>query len=224
MLPRNKHIEKDAQERLKILQDNTALGSGIRIAQYDLELRGAGNILGADQSGQINSVGYEMYMDLLEEAVGNLRGDPLTEFDVEPDINLRIPALLPETYIKDIRLRLSYYKALADVRSPDDVDRIESELKDQFGELPEPVLNLLGVMLIRSECKKIGIKDVSAGLKNVSFTFAESTKMKPETAIQLAMRENKKYSITPDSRLNVRMNIISWPAIYDELIYLGKMV
>jgi transcription-repair coupling factor (superfamily II helicase) len=224
MLPRDKQIDKHAQERLKVIQENTALGSGIRIAQYDLELRGAGNILGEDQSGHINTVGYEMYMDLLNEAVHELCGDPLEESGVEPEINLRIAAMIPDSYIKDIRLRLSYYKALADIKSPDDLEKIEDELKDQFGELPEPALNLMGLMLIRAECKKLGVKDVSAGLKNISLIFSEKTKMRPETAIQLAMRDNKKYSLTPDNRLNIRMNTISWPAVYEELQYLLRLV
>jgi transcription-repair coupling factor (superfamily II helicase) len=224
ILPRDRQIDKLAQERLKVIQENTALGSGIRIAQYDLELRGAGNILGENQSGHINSVGYELYMDLLNEAVHELRGDPVDDMDLEPEINLRIPAMIPEKYIGDIRLRLSYYKALADIRSAEELEKIEEELKDQFGEIPEPTLNLMGLMLIRSECKKLGVRDISAGLKNISVVFTERTKMKPETVIQLAMRENKKYSITPDNRLNIRMNQITWPAVFEELIYLQKLL
>lgn len=224
ILPRDKQIDKTAQERLKVIQENTALGSGIRIAQYDLELRGAGNILGEDQSGHINSVGYELYMDLLNEAVHELRGDPIDDMDLEPEINLRIPAMIPDKYINDIRIRLSYYKALAEIRSADELEKIEDELKDQFGEIPEPTLNLMGLMLIRSECKKLGVRDISAGLKNISIVFTEKTKMKPETVIQLAMKENKKYSITPDNRLNVRMNQITWPAVFEELAYLQKLV
>jgi len=224
ILPRDHKIDKDAQERLKVIQENTALGSGIRIAQYDLELRGAGNILGEDQSGHINSVGYELYMDLLNETVHELRGDPVDDAELDPEINLRIQAMIPDNYINDIRIRLSYYKALSDIRNPDDVDRLESELKDQFGELPEPVLNLMGLMLIRAQCRELGVRDIGAGLKNISLIFTERTRMKPETAIQLAMRENKKYSITPDQRLNIRMNAITWPAVYEELNYLLKLI
>lgn len=224
ILPRDKKLDKDAQERLKVIQENTALGSGIRIAQYDLELRGAGNILGEDQSGHINAVGYELYMDLLNEAVSQLKGEDIEEMELDPEINLRVPAMIPENYIGDIRIRLSYYKALADIKSHQDLERIEEELKDQFGEIPEPTLNLMGLMLIRSQCRHLGVKDISAGLKNISLKFSEKTKLKPETAISLAMRENKKYSITPDNRLNIRMNSISWPAVYEELEYLLKLI
>ncbi len=224
LLPKNKKIEKDAQERLKVIQENTALGSGIRIAQYDLELRGAGNILGDDQSGHVNSVGYELYMDLLYEALSEARGDIIPDRDLDPEINLRIPALIPDTYISDIRIRLSYYKALSEIKSQSDLDQIESELADQFGAIPEPVVNLMGLMLIRKQCKDLGVRDVSAGAKNISLIFTERTRLKPETAIKLAMRENKKYSITPDQRLNVRMNSISWSAVYEELNYLITLI
>ncbi len=224
LMPKDRKIEKVAQERLKIIQDNSALGSGIKIAQYDLELRGAGNILGDDQSGHVNSVGYEMYMDLLNETLAEAKGEILPDFELDPEINLKIPALIPDKYIPDIRMRLSYYKALADIKSQEDLDVIESELKDQFGELPEPVVNLMGLMLIRRQCKNLGVRDVSAGLKNISLIFTERTKLNPQKAIELTMRENKKYSLTPDQRLNVRMNNITWSNVYEELNYLLSLV
>lgn len=224
LLPKDKKIDKDAQERLKIIQDNSALGSGIRIAQYDLELRGAGNILGDDQSGHVNAVGYELYMDLLNEALSEAKGESLPDRELDPEINLRVPALIPDSYIADIRIRLSYYKALSEIASNEEMNRIEDELKDQFGPLPDPVINLMGLMLIRHQCKQLGVRDVSAGLKSISLVFTERTKLKPETAIKLAMRENKKYSITPDQRLNIRMNVITWSNVYEELNYLLTLI
>jgi len=224
MMPRDKKLDKDAQERLKIIQENSALGSGIKIAQYDLELRGSGNILGEDQSGHVNAVGYELYMDLLQEALAEVKGEKIDDIELDPEINLRIPAMIPEKYISDIRIRLSYYKALADITSTDDLDRIEEELKDQFGDIPEATLNLMGLMLIRKLCKDLGVRDLSAGLKTISLIFTEKTPLKSETAIQLAMRENKKYSLTPDARLNIRMNNITWSAVYEELEYLLKQI
>lgn len=222
MMPRDKKLDKDAQERLKIIQENSSLGSGIKIAQYDLELRGAGNMLGDDQSGHVNAVGYELYMDLLQEALADAKGEVVDDRDLDPEINLKIPAMIPESYISDIRIRLGYYKALAEISSTEELDRIEEELKDQFGEIPEATLNLMGLMLIRKQCKDLGVRDLSAGLKTVSLIFTEKTALKPETAIQLAMRENKKYTLTPDNRLNIRMNNITWSAVYEELAYLLK--
>ncbi len=224
MMPKDRKLDKDQQERLKIIQENTALGSGIKIAQYDLELRGSGNILGEDQSGNINAVGYELYMDLLNEAIADARGEPHEDFELDPELNLRIAALIPDSYIPDIRIRLSYYKALADITSSEELDRIEEELRDQFGEIPDATLNLMGLMLIRRQCKELGVRDISAGAKSVSLIFTAKTKLKPETAIQLATRENKKYSITPDNRLNIRMNTITWSAVYEELNQLLKQI
>jgi transcription-repair coupling factor (superfamily II helicase) len=224
MMPRNRKLDKEQQERLKIIQENTALGSGIKIAQYDLELRGSGNVLGEDQSGHVNAVGYELYMDLLNEAIADAQGKPHEDMELDPEINLRIPAMIPDSYINDIRIRLSYYKALADITSSEDLDKIEEELRDQFGEIPDATLNLMGLMLIRRQCKELGVRDVSSGAKSISLIFTERTKLRPETAIRLATRENKKYSITPDNRLNIRLNTITWSAVYEELNFLLKQI
>jgi transcription-repair coupling factor (superfamily II helicase) len=222
LIPANKRIESDAQERLKIIQENTELGSGIRIAHHDLELRGAGNILGEDQSGEVDAVGYEMYLELLEEAIKEVKGEEVIE-QIEPDINVRIAALIPDNYIPDIRIRLSYYKALARITSPDDIERIEDELTDQFGKLPDQVLNLMGLMLIRSLCKKLGIRDLSSGPKNIALAFTDRTPLPPQRVVQLAQQDSKKYSLTPDMRLNIRMPSMTWPNIYDELLLLEKL-
>jgi transcription-repair coupling factor (superfamily II helicase) len=224
LVPKTGKLEKIAQERLKVIQESTALGSGLKVAQHDLELRGAGNILGEEQSGHANLVGYELYMELLSEALAEAKGENIDDIELDPEINLRIPAMIPDTYISDIRLRLSYYKALSNIRNQDDLIQIEDDLKDQFGSLPEPVLNLMGLMLLRSLCKELGVQDLSAGAKTISLVFTAKTPLKPEQAIQLAVRENKKYSITPDNRLNIRMNTITIQNVFEELTYLLKIV
>jgi transcription-repair coupling factor (superfamily II helicase) len=223
MVPPNGKIDKDAQERLRIIQENTALGSGIRIAQYDLELRGAGDILGEEQAGHVNAVGYELYLELLEDAVRTAKGEAPLDSDVEPEINVRIPALIPDKYIPDLRVRLAYYKSLSDIESPEDIDRIEDELRDQFGKPPDQVINLMGLMLIRHVCKDLSVRDLSSGESSVTLAFTEKTKLPPQKVIELASRANKKYSITPDNRLRVRINEITWPRIHDELIYLQSL-
>ena len=223
LLPRNRQLDKQAQERLKILQENSALGSGMQIAQYDLELRGAGDMLGEDQSGHINAVGYELYLELLEEAIHEMKGEPLKEV-IEPEINLKIPAFIPDKYIEDIRIRLAYYKRLSEIESPEDLDQIEDDLRDQFGKPPEEVINLLGVMLIRKISKDLAIKDVSAGAAKLSLTFSDQTPLSVETVLKLTARDNKKYQLTPDQRLNIRMNELNWPRVLDEMNYLRSLV
>jgi transcription-repair coupling factor (superfamily II helicase) len=223
LIPNQRQLDKQAQERLRIIQENTALGSGIRIAQYDLELRGAGDILGEDQAGHVNAVGYELYLELLEDAVRTAKGEDPLEFDVEPEINVRIPALIPDSYIGDLRIRLAYYKSLSEIETPDDIDRIEDELRDQFGKPPDQVINLMGLMLIRNICKELSVRDLSSGESAITLAFTEKTKLPPEKVIELASRSNKKYSITPDHRLRIRINEITWPRIHDELSYLRSL-
>jgi len=222
LIPPNKRIEKDAQERLKVIQENTALGSGITIAHHDLELRGAGNLLGEDQSGHIEAVGYEMYLELLEETIKELKGEEIIE-NIEPDINVRIQALIPDTYMPDIRIRLAWYRNLSQIESPEDLDRIEEQMSDQFGRPPEQVINLLGLMLIRSLCRKLGIRDLSSGPKAISLAFTAQTKVPPQEVVQLATREKGRISLTPDMRLNIRMDTITWPKIYEELLAIERL-
>lgn len=217
VLPDRSQIDPRVQERLKVIQENSALGSGLRIAQYDLELRGAGDFLGAAQSGNINAVGYELYIELLQEEIQRLRGLPPKAPIVDPEINLRIASYIPDEYISDIRLRLYYYKLLSEVSSSDDIDRIDSQLRDQFGPPPESVVNLFGLMLIRSTCRDIGVRDVAAGSKSLSLQFDSSTRIAPEKVVRLAQRQSQKYSLTPEGRINIRMQEITWPRALEEI-------
>ncbi|MDZ4677316.1 MAG: transcription-repair coupling factor [Oligoflexia bacterium] len=223
LIPPQGVVDKTALERLKIIQEYTDLGSGFHIAHHDLELRGSGNILGDDQSGHIAAVGYELYMELLEQALSEAKGESQEE-EIEPEINLRIPALFPDSYIEDIRIRLAYYKALSEITDEGDLDRIELELVDRFGQMPEQVTNLFGVMLIRKFCKDLGVRDISSGPKNLSLVFTNATKVKPEAVIKLAINDSKKYQITPDQKLIIRMNSVGWPPILEELKGLKKIL
>lgn len=222
VIPQNKRIEKDAQERLKVIQENTALGSGITIAHHDLELRGAGNLLGEDQSGHIEAVGYEMYLELLEQTIAELKGQEVVE-KVEPDINVRIAALIPDTYMPDIRIRLAWYRNLSQIEGPDDLDRIEEQMSDQFGKPPIEVINLLGLMLIRSLCRELGVRDLSSGPKAISLAFTPQTPLPPQEIVKLAAREKGRITLTPDMRVNIRLETITWPKIYEELQALRRL-
>ncbi|MCJ8277892.1 MAG: hypothetical protein MJK18_13705 [Bdellovibrionales bacterium] len=217
----NKKLTDVAKERLKVIQENTALGSGMQIAHYDLELRGSGTLLGEEQSGLIDNVGYEFYMELLDEAIKEAKGEKLAE-TIEPDINLKIKAFIPNSYISNIKLRLSYYRALTQVESEHDIDDLEEELRDQFGKPPVEVINLLGLMLIRRACINLGVKDISSGKESLVLSFTEHTPLPTEKVIELASQPNKKYSITPDNRFKIRLNDITWPKVYDEVQLLLK--
>jgi transcription-repair coupling factor (superfamily II helicase) len=223
LIPENRKLEPDAQERLKVIQENTALGSGLVIAQHDLELRGAGTLLGEDQSGQIEDVGYEMFLELLEEALQEAKGEEIRE-KIDPEINLRIPALIPTDYIPDIRIRLSFYRRLSEIQTPQDVDLLEDEMRDQFGRLPDPVLNLMGIMLIKSVCRDLSIRDLSSGNKSLSLIFSEKTQINVESLIRMALKDKHRFTLTPDNKLVIKLAQLDWPTIYEELLSLRREI
>ena len=222
LLPESGLIESTAQERLKTLQDHSDLGSGLQIAHYDLELRGAGNLLGEAQSGHVEAVGYDLYLELLEEAIATVKGEKHL-LQIEPEIHIPIPALIPDKYIPDIRVRLAFYRRLSKIKDIKEIDRIEEDVRDQFGKPPEPVLNLFGVMVIRYLCKQLGIRDLKAGRKNLSLTFTDQTPLLGEKIVQLATKQKEKYQLSSGHRLIVQLQNLQWPSIYEELLSLNDL-
>ncbi|MCS6838452.1 MAG: transcription-repair coupling factor [Bdellovibrionaceae bacterium] len=223
IMPEPHHLTPIVEEKLKVIQEHTALGSGLKIAQYDLELRGAGSILGEDQSGHIAAVGYEMYMDLLKQAIESIKNQPLSN-KIDCEVNLRIPAFIPSEFMPDIRIRLSYYKAISLVQNEDDTHRIQKEISDRFGPLPEVVTNLLGISLIRNVAEDLGAYELNQGSKNIILTLMDHPPLSPQLAIQLASSPNKKYQILPPNRFSIRINEVTWQRVYEELLDLRRLV
>lgn len=219
LLPESGLINPVAQERLKTLQEHSDLGSGLQIAHYDLELRGAGNLLGEAQSGHIEAVGYDLYLELLEEMIAEAKGEE-SLMQIEPEIHIPISALIPDAYMPDIRVRLAFYRKLSKINDMKEIDIIEADLRDQFGEPPESVLNLLGIMSIRYVCRHLGIRDLRVGRKNLSLIFTEQTPLSGQKVAELAMKQRKKYQISPDHRLTIHLKNLDWPSIYEELLTL----
>ena len=157
--PQDKVLTEEAYERLKTIGEATELGSGFKIAMRDLEIRGAGNLLGESQSGHIAAVGYDLYCQMVTEAVAEMKGEP-----VKPpaEIKLDVPtdAFLPTDYVAKEELRLEAYRRLADVTTQADVDDIRTEWEDRYGPLPEPAEALLTVGRLRAECHRLGIVDM----------------------------------------------------------------
>jgi transcription-repair coupling factor (superfamily II helicase) len=158
--PSNVRLTQAAHERLKTLAQYTELGSGMAIAMRDLEIRGAGNLLGAEQHGHIEAVGFEMYVRLLEEAAKELRGQPAAEA-AEVRIDLPVNAYLPTSYIDREPLRLASYRRIAETATEADVDDVADELTDRFGPLPAPARALLEVARVRAVARAAGITDIS---------------------------------------------------------------
>jgi transcription-repair coupling factor (superfamily II helicase) len=192
-------LTSDARKRLEAIQDLTALGSGFRLANMDLEIRGAGNLLGGEQSG-LASVGYETYLEMLEETMDELRGKPhFTEID--PEIRLPVPARLPEEYVAAVSQRLVLYKRLASCRDDAEVDRIRDEILDRFGPLPEVTDNLLHVIRLKIQARDLGV--ASLDLANGEFVLkaAENTKVDPERLLRLMTQARGGLRVTPGHKI-----------------------
>ncbi|MFQ3573228.1 MAG: transcription-repair coupling factor [Thermodesulfovibrionales bacterium] len=168
LIPESERLNEDAIKRLQAIQEMTYLGAGFKIALKDLEIRGAGNILGREQSGHIHRVGFDMYMELLDEAVANIKGETaIKRFDI--DINLKITALIPDTYIQDVTIRLSIYRRLAECKTIEEIAELTNEIIDRFGEMPEETRNLIKILRLKHLCRMLYIYKIVEGKEDYSF-------------------------------------------------------
>jgi transcription-repair coupling factor (superfamily II helicase) len=206
LIPGEGLITSDARKRLRVIMDFCELGAGFKIAMHDLEIRGAGNILGQAQSGQINSVGYEMYLDLIEAAIHRLRGEE-PERRAEPELNLRLSAYLPEDYVPDIDQRLLFYRRLAAARDEAEAATIAEEMRDRFGEPPEEARNLLSVIGFKALLRPLGVTrcDVANGEYVLSFDpQARPSQERFERILRTISGDGRRFRLTPDLKLHVR--------------------
>ena len=200
LIPGEGTVTSDARERLKIIQDISELGAGFKIATHDLELRGAGDMLGPRQSGAVADIGFELYTQMLEEAIANLKGEDL-EDRCEPEINLAIPAFIPEQYVPDTNQRLVLYKRLVQAGSADEVADLVSEMQDRYGAAPQTVETLAGVMELRITLKQLKILKIESDGSRLCLTFHPRTTVNPDRLITLIRTSPTRYQFTPDHRL-----------------------
>ncbi len=200
LIPGEGSITDDARERLKIIQDISELGAGFRIATHDLELRGAGDMLGPRQSGTVADIGFELYTQMLAEAISKLKGEELEE-RIEPEINLAIAAFIPESYVPDTNQRLVLYKRLVQAESSEDIAEVTNEMNDRYGRPPAVVEILARIMELRITLKKLKVLKIDSDGKRCSFTFHPKTTVNPELLINLIRTEPATYQFTPDHRL-----------------------
>jgi transcription-repair coupling factor (superfamily II helicase) len=201
--PPGQKLTEGAEKRLKVLHSLDTLGAGFSLASHDLDIRGAGNLLGEEQSGHIREVGFELYQSMLEEAVATLKGGDLGEAAEQwsPQISLGTSVLIPETYVADLQLRLGLYRRLATLETRADIDAFAAELVDRFGELPQEVRHLLDVMEIKGLCRQAGIAQVDAGPKGAVLSFRKNTFANPEGLVDLVQRSRGKMKLQPDHKL-----------------------
>ena len=207
LTPENGDISPDSKKRLEAIASLEELGSGFILATQDLEIRGAGEILGAEQSGQIEGIGFSLYMEMLENAIETLKsGRELTTDSMssrETEIELRIPALLPESYVYDVTARLTLYKRLASAISDAEVDDLRSEIIDRFGALPKESASLFDIQKIRIAARKLGITAIDMNRKYGSITFGDTVHVSFEYLTRLIIENAASYSMDGPSRLRI---------------------
>jgi transcription-repair coupling factor (superfamily II helicase) len=202
-IPADARLTPSAEKRLKVLQSLDTLGAGFVLASHDLDIRGAGNLLGEEQSGHIREVGFELYQSMLEEAVAALKGGEgaVIEDRWSPRINLGTAVLIPEEYVPDLQVRLGLYRRLSGIESHDAIEAFAAELIDRFGPLPEEVRHLLEVVEIKGLCRNAGIEQIDAGPKGAVIAFRNKSFANPEGLIAFIGEEGKRVKLQPDHRL-----------------------
>ncbi|TMB10019.1 MAG: transcription-repair coupling factor, partial [Deltaproteobacteria bacterium] len=205
LIPARRKITRDAQKRLSVLQQFTELGAGFQIASHDLEIRGAGNLLGPDQSGNIASVGFDLYTQLMEEAVAQLKGEERRE-EFEPDVELPIPALIPEDYVPDVQQRLFFYKRLASAATEEALYDAKGELRDQCGEPPPEVDALVEVMSLKNELRALRMRGLKSGPGRLVVQLGPDAALDPARLAQLVAKGKGRYRLTPGMELVATMD------------------
>jgi transcription-repair coupling factor (superfamily II helicase) len=199
-VPPDRVLTPTAERRLKVLQQLDTLGAGFQLASHDLDLRGAGNLLGEEQSGHIKEVGYELYQQMLEEAVALLKSGGAAADDTtwSPQITVGMPVMIPESYVADLQLRLGLYKRLADLDDPEEIRGFAAELIDRFGSLPQEVEHLLQVVTIKALARRANVEKVDAGPKGAVIGFRGNTFANPAGLIAWISEQGHRARVRPD--------------------------
>jgi len=204
IVPDSEILSADALKRLRVIQEATELGSGFKIAKYDLEIRGAGNLLGTSQAGHIQALGFEMYTRLVERAVLELRGEAPPE-EIEPEIQLRVPAYLPDDYIEAPGQRLLLYKRLASAAGTEEIAEIRSEIEDRYGRAPAEAENLLEVIEIKGMLKRIRAESIRFDGERIFITFLQNTPLDPGRVLGLVNSSGRRLRLLPGDRLSAEV-------------------
>jgi len=203
-IPQRRIPSKTALKRLEVIQNIDSLGAGFSVASHDMDIRGFGNMLGDEQSGNVKEVGIELYQEMLKEAVENAKAVANQEPENEswsPSINLGISVLIPDDYVLDIELRLGLYKRIANMSTEEDLEEIAVEMIDRFGRLPVEVENLLDVMKIKQQCLKAGVSKIDAGPKGIILSFHNNKFKNPDALIDFISKNPLKTKIRGDQKL-----------------------
>src|SRR5687768_14871273 len=214
LTPPEDALSKNAQKRLEAIQMMEELGSGFYLAMHDLEIRGAGEVLGEDQSGEMQEVGFSLYARMLDKAVRSLKAGKAVDMegtvDVSTEVNLHVPALLPADYCSDVHERLSLYKRLADADSREALDALHEELVDRFGELPEPARALLECHHVRIAARALGVARVDATHEAVQLQFIKSPPLDAAKVIEFIRKKGRHARLAGPEKLRVDAKLPAW--------------
>ncbi|WP_425287235.1 transcription-repair coupling factor [Pelagibacterium luteolum] len=211
-VPADRKLNYQAQRRLQVLQSLESLGAGFQLASHDMDIRGAGNLLGEEQSGHIREVGFELYQSMLEEAVASLRAgqtdDEAERGQWSPQISLGMPVMIPEAFVPDLQVRMELYRRLGDLSDPREIDAFGAEMIDRFGPLPEEVEGLLKVVLIKSLCRTANVEKVDAGPKGALITLRDNVFPNPAGLVRHIADPGQAAKLRPDQKIMFARN---WP-------------
>ncbi|MGB1984319.1 MAG: TRCF domain-containing protein, partial [Porticoccaceae bacterium] len=205
----DKKLTQDATKRLEAIAAAEHLGSGFTLATNDLEIRGAGELLGDEQSGHIQTIGFTLYLEMLDQAVESIRSgespNKTINFDQGIEVNLHIPALIPEDYLPDVNMRLTQYKRLANCQDKNQLHELQVEMIDRFGLLPEAVKALFRIAELRQIGQQLGLKKIEAGPTEGRLQFNQNTKIEPITIIKMVQQNPKQYRLLNNDQLSFTM-------------------
>lgn len=216
LIPGQRIISEGARKRLAVLQQLDDLGAGFRLAAHDMEIRGAGNLLGRQQSGQIAAVGFELFMRMMEEATAELKGAPLPPH-IEPDVDMGTHAFLPGDYVRDVAERLTLYRRLANAKEIAGVEEVAEEMADRFGPLPEPARRFVAVMRLRPLLRRLAVESLKASGNVVLVRFAPESHCDPQVGIELMQLSPRKYRLKPDGALTMFGTDSGWWQLVNEV-------
>ena len=227
LAPPESLLTDQAKKRLQAVQEMSYLGAGFRLALKDLEIRGAGEIFGAEQSGHIHEIGFDLYIEMLEKAVAELKGEEV-KAEREPVMEMAISAFIPEEYVEDVTLRLSFYRRIASLQTAGDVAEFEGELKDRFGPLPEEVRNLLRVAGLKTVAKALGVEKLQEAGDKVRVLFFSDTLVQPSHITGLYDRRKGRMRFLPegfevDCKKSGETPLVQVGKIFEELVAETKL-
>jgi transcription-repair coupling factor (superfamily II helicase) len=211
VVPDQRTITGDARKRLEAIASMDELGAGFTLATHDLEIRGAGELLGEDQSGQMAEVGFTLYTELLERAVRSIRQGKLPDVDgVESrgaEVELNIPALIPDDYLPDVHTRLTLYKRISSARDVDELRELQVEMIDRFGLLPDPAKHLFAIAELKLQATALGIRKLDLGPANGRLQFESRPNVDPMTVIQLIQKQPQHYAMDGPDKLRLKLDL-----------------